>query len=115
MICGCALVCSDPPVVLGYRTNTTLIEVLGGNGVEPLHGDDPQQTSPSPLLRLMMLATTLVTPVQFNVNNRLLHNGELRMRQFHREVFTIPKWIGGAENRQCLGAEYAKCPKSLNN
>lgn len=65
VMCGCALVCSDPPVVSGYRTNTTLTEVLGGNGIEPLHGDDPQQTSPCPLLWLMMLATTLVTPAQF--------------------------------------------------
>lgn len=53
MMSGCALVCSDPPVVSGYRTNTTLIEVLGGNGVKPLHGDDPQQTSFSPLLCLV--------------------------------------------------------------
>lgn len=33
LLCGCTLVCSDPPVVSGYRTNTTLIEALGGNGV----------------------------------------------------------------------------------
>lgn len=46
MLHGFALVCSDPPVVSGYRTNTALIQVLGGNGVAPLHGDDPQQTSP---------------------------------------------------------------------
>lgn len=101
---GCTHVCSDPPVVSGYSTNTTLIKVLGGNGVEPLHGDDPQQTSPCPLLWLMMLVTTLVTPVQFIVKNRLLHNRELRLRQFYRAVCTIHKWIGGAENRQQCSA-----------
>lgn len=110
LMCGCcALVCSDPPVVSGYRTNTTLIEVLGGNGVEFLHGDDPQQTSVSPLLRLVMLATSLVTPAQFIVKNRLLHNRELRLRQFHRAVCTIHKWIGGAENRQCCGVSGLIC------
>lgn len=48
MMSGCARVCSDPPVVSGYRTNTTLSQVLGGNGVKHLHGDDPQQTSSCP-------------------------------------------------------------------
>lgn len=48
MMSGCARVCSDPPVVSGYRTNTTLSQVLGGNGVEHLHGDDPQQTLSCP-------------------------------------------------------------------
>lgn len=58
-MCGVALVCSDPPRCLGLQDkHNTRLEVLGGNGVEPLHGDDPQQTSLSPLLRLMMLATT---------------------------------------------------------
>lgn len=67
----------------------------------------------------MMLASTLVTPAQFIVKNRLLHNGELRLRQLYRAVCTIPKWIGGggAENTvlQYLGAEYAKCSCSLKN
>lgn len=62
MMWGCTLVCADPPVVSGYKTNATLGEVCRGNGVEPLHGDDPQQTSPCAPLHLMMLASTLVTP-----------------------------------------------------
>lgn len=93
------------------------VEVLGGNGVGPLHGDDAQPTSPCPLLRLMMLATTPVTPAQFIVKNRLPHNGELRLRQFYRAVCTIHKWIGGAENRQhcsVLGLNM-QSTQSLNN
>lgn len=58
-MCGCALVCTDPPCCLGLQDKHDTHQVLGGNGVEPLHGDDPQQTSACPLPRIMMLATTL--------------------------------------------------------
>lgn len=65
----------------------------------------------------MMLATTLVTPAQLIVTNWLLHNGELRLRQFYRAACTIHKWIGGAENRlhySVLGLNM-QSTKSLNN
>lgn len=58
------VVCSDPPCCLGLRDKHTLIEVLGGNRVQTLHGDGSHQTSPNPLQQLMTLAATLVTAVQ---------------------------------------------------
>lgn len=60
MMCGFTHVCSDPPVVLGYRTNTH--SGLRKKWRVSRHGDDPQQASPS-LLLWLMLSTTQVTPV----------------------------------------------------
>lgn len=111
MMCGFALVCSDPPVVSGYSTNITL-KVLGGNGVEPLHGDDQQQTSPSSLLLLTMSASTLVTP-------RTVHCEEQAARQWGIEAEAI--WLNSLHHPHvdwgcrkqtallCPGAKYAKC------
>lgn len=59
-MCGCALVCSDSPGCLGLRDKHHAHQVLGGNGVESLHGDGPQA---QPLLTLMMLATSLGYPL----------------------------------------------------
>lgn len=50
-MCGCALVCSDSPSCLGLQDKHHAHRVLGGNGVESLHGDGPQA---QPLLSLMM-------------------------------------------------------------
>lgn len=93
--CCCTLVCSDPPVVSGYRTNTTLIEALGGNGVH----FSPWWWSTADL---MMLASTQGTPARFIVKNtllRLLLWGELKLRQFSSAVCTILWWIGGCRER----------------
>ena len=60
---------------------------------------------PLVLLRPVMLATTLVTPTQFDVKNRLRPSGDSRMRQLHRTVFTIHEWIegggGGCRRQSC--------------
>lgn len=108
------------PVASGYRTNTTLIEVLGGNGVEPLHGDDPQQTSPGPLMRLMMLATTLVTPRTVHCEGTACSTlGNTGWGNLIEEFAPFPHVDWGGCRKQaalrCLGAEYAKHATSLNN
>lgn len=65
-MCGCTFVCSDPPCCLGLQDKHNTHQVLGGKVVKRLHGDDLQQTSPCPLLQLMMLATALGYPCTAN-------------------------------------------------
>lgn len=85
-------------------------------GVEPLHGDDPQQTSPCPRLRLMMSARRRGYPAtrpivktrplgQLGIAAEATAESSLQHTRVH--------WgLGGVEGVQkagrCLGAEYAK-------
>ena len=120
MMCGCALVCSDPPVVSGYRTNTTLIQVLGGNGVEP----SPWWWSTADLLVSSPAANDVSLHPGYPCT---VHCEEQAAAQWGIEAeatlqsglhHTHVDWDGGAaENAllQYLGAEYAKCSCSLKN